>query len=60
MFYVFVVQAFGVGALEEEDADIYAMDDMSNYDMSMTEEGDDSYGWTAPSHAGKLSCLTMA
>ncbi|CRL00901.1 CLUMA_CG014151, isoform A [Clunio marinus] len=30
-------QAFGVGALEEEDDDIYAMDDMSRYDRSLDE-----------------------
>ncbi|XP_054736155.1 G patch domain-containing protein 1 homolog [Anastrepha obliqua] len=28
-------QAFGVGALEEEDEDIYARDDMSRYDFSL-------------------------
>lgn len=28
-------QAFGVGALEEEDEDIYAMDDLSRYDKSL-------------------------
>ncbi|XP_014242880.1 G patch domain-containing protein 1 homolog [Cimex lectularius] len=28
-------QAFGVGAFEDEDADIYARDDMSNYDFSL-------------------------
>lgn len=28
-------QAFGVGALEEEDDDIYQQDDMSNYDKSL-------------------------
>jgi G patch domain-containing protein 1 len=31
-------QAFGVGADEEEDDDIYAMDDMSNYDRTLTGE----------------------
>ncbi|XP_070201013.1 G patch domain-containing protein 1-like isoform X2 [Littorina saxatilis] len=42
-------QAFGVGALEDEDADIYAGDAMSNYDQTM--ELDDTqhlFGWTAP------------
>lgn len=28
-------QAFGVGALENEDEDIYARDDMSAYDFSL-------------------------
>ncbi|KAG5676077.1 hypothetical protein PVAND_005931 [Polypedilum vanderplanki] len=31
-------QAFGVGALEEEDDDIYAIDDMSNYDRMLESE----------------------
>ena len=28
-------QAFGVGALEEEDEDIYAQDSMANYNMDI-------------------------
>lgn len=28
-------QAFGVGALEEDDEDIYATEDMSHYDFSL-------------------------
>ncbi|XP_076469895.1 G patch domain-containing protein 1-like [Babylonia areolata] len=42
-------QAFGVGALEDEDEDIYATDSLSSYDQTM--ELDDSqqfFGWTAP------------
>lgn len=35
-------QAFGVGALEEDDDDIYAMDDMSNYDRTLESERRDS------------------
>ena len=31
-------QAFGIGAYEEEDEDIYGKDDMSNYDFSLTAE----------------------
>lgn len=31
-------QAFGVGALEEPDDDIYAIDDMSNYDRTLESE----------------------
>lgn len=31
-------QAFGVGAFEEDDDDIYAKDDMTNYDFSMNEK----------------------
>ena len=42
-------QAFGVGALEEEDADIYSTDHLSNYDMTMDiGEKDSNFGWTAP------------
>lgn len=44
------VQAFGVGAMEEEDDDIYHKDAMSNYDVVLggEEPGDGLYGWTAP------------
>ncbi|NWV30556.1 GPTC1 protein, partial [Grantiella picta] len=43
-------QAFGVGALEEEDDDIYATDTPSKYDTVLKDEepGDGLYGWTAP------------
>ncbi|TRY94825.1 hypothetical protein DNTS_020478, partial [Danionella cerebrum] len=43
-------QAFGVGAMEDEDSDIYHKDSMSNYDTVLGEEepGDGLYGWTAP------------
>ncbi|NXS08770.1 GPTC1 protein, partial [Neodrepanis coruscans] len=43
-------QAFGVGALEEEDDDIYATDILSKYDTVLKDEepGDGLYGWTAP------------
>ncbi|XP_058530584.1 G patch domain-containing protein 1 isoform X1 [Ochotona princeps] len=43
-------QAFGVGALEEEDDDIYALDTLSKYDTVLKDEepGDGLYGWTAP------------
>ncbi|NXF08101.1 GPTC1 protein, partial [Smithornis capensis] len=43
-------QAFGVGALEEEDDDIYAPDTFSKYDTVLKDEepGDGLYGWTAP------------
>ncbi|WAR11833.1 GPTC1-like protein [Mya arenaria] len=46
-------QGFGVGALEDEDDDVYGMDDMSKYDMTMGGEGDDKFGWTAPTHRGQ-------
>ncbi|XP_048040948.1 LOW QUALITY PROTEIN: G patch domain-containing protein 1 [Megalobrama amblycephala] len=43
-------QAFGVGAMEEEDTDIYHKDSMSNYDTVLggEEPGDGLFGWTAP------------
>ncbi|XP_026123418.1 G patch domain-containing protein 1 isoform X1 [Carassius auratus] len=43
-------QAFGVGAMENEDVDIYHKDSMSNYDTVLggEEPGDGLYGWTAP------------
>ncbi|KAF7667796.1 hypothetical protein LDENG_00045540, partial [Lucifuga dentata] len=43
-------QAFGVGALEDDDEDIYQRDSMSRYDKVLGgEEPDDGlYGWTAP------------
>ncbi|XP_047187564.1 G patch domain-containing protein 1 isoform X1 [Scophthalmus maximus] len=43
-------QAFGVGALEDEDEDVYHKDSMSRYDTELggEEPGDGLYGWTAP------------
>lgn len=43
-------QAFGVGALEDEDEDIYQRDSMAKYDTVLRDEepGDSLYGWTAP------------
>ncbi|KAM9409932.1 G patch domain-containing protein 1 isoform 3-T3 [Pholidichthys leucotaenia] len=44
-------QAFGIGALEEDDdEDIYHRDSMSRYDTVLggEEPGDGLYGWTAP------------
>ncbi|XP_007544195.2 G patch domain-containing protein 1 [Poecilia formosa] len=43
-------QAFGVGALEDEDEDVYHRDSMSRYDTVLRDEepGDGLYGWTAP------------
>ncbi|XP_059507791.1 G patch domain-containing protein 1 isoform X1 [Stegostoma tigrinum] len=49
-------QAFGVGALEEEDDDdIYARDALSQYDTVLREEEpeDGLYGWTAPQQYNK-------
>ncbi|XP_034535760.1 G patch domain-containing protein 1 isoform X2 [Notolabrus celidotus] len=43
-------QAFGVGALEDDDEDVYHRDSMSRYDKVLggEEPGDGLYGWTAP------------
>ncbi|XP_066510222.1 G patch domain-containing protein 1-like [Hoplias malabaricus] len=43
-------QAFGVGAMEDDDDDIYHRDAMANYDTVLggEEPGDGLYGWTAP------------
>ncbi|XP_019391388.1 PREDICTED: G patch domain-containing protein 1 [Crocodylus porosus] len=43
-------QAFGVGALEDDDDDIYATEKLSKYDTVLKDEepGDGLYGWTAP------------
>ncbi|KAG7239576.1 hypothetical protein INR49_028727 [Caranx melampygus] len=43
-------QAFGVGALEDDDEDVYHRDSMSRYDTVLggEEPGDGLYGWTAP------------
>lgn len=32
--FLYLYQAFGVGAFEEDDEDIYGKDDMSQYDFS--------------------------
>lgn len=39
-----------MGALEEEDDDIYATETLSKYDTVLKDEepGDGLYGWTAP------------
>ena len=42
-----------MGALEEEDDDIYGTDDKSNYDMTMSaEDENDTFGWTGSKHKG--------
>jgi len=45
--------AFGVGAFEDDDDDIYAVDSMENYDVTMGKEKkqDSDYGWTRPQQA---------
>lgn len=51
----FDLQAFGVGALEDEDEDIYHRDSMSTYDTVLggEEPGDGLFGWTAPEQYSK-------
>ncbi|XP_050397514.1 G patch domain-containing protein 1 [Patella vulgata] len=52
-------KGFGVGALEEDDDDIYGVDHLSNYDMSMDIEDDNHLsGWTAPKGLSKDSGST--
>lgn len=48
--FAFHPQAFGVGALEDEDEDIYHRESMSKYDTVLggEEPGDGLFGWTAP------------
>lgn len=43
-------KGFGVGALEDDDDDIYNIDSLSNYDQSIggPEADDNLFGWTAP------------
>lgn len=50
-------QAFGVGAFEDEDEDIYAVDSLSNYDITMQPDNEErqKFGWTAPREHGKQS-----
>lgn len=36
------IQAFGVGAYEEDDDDIYATEDMKNYDFSLEDKSQKS------------------
>jgi len=45
--------AFGVGAFEEDDDDIYAVDTMDNYDVitGSSKEKNDDFGWTRPQQA---------
>ena len=62
------LKAFGIGAFEEEDDDIYAQDNMSNYDIPRTAKSggqkgksqgsrDDLYGWPGPSQTSEQGKL---
>jgi len=50
-----LLQAFGVGAFENEDEDIYGVQSMANYDTVLGDEPSEvdrkNFGWTAPKHA---------
>ena len=49
MFVSFCIQAFGVGAFEEADDSIYAVDHMSNYDIELgADTATGLHGWTGP------------
>jgi len=52
------LQAFGVGAFENEDDDIYGVESMVNYDTVLGDELPASerknFGWTAPKHISGL------
>jgi len=44
-----ILKAFGVGAFEEDDDDIYTRDHMSNYDLELTADHSTGlHGWTGP------------
>ncbi|XP_070575548.1 G patch domain-containing protein 1-like [Ptychodera flava] len=44
-------KAFGVGAFEDDDDDIYSQDSMANYDIELGgKDPTKNYGWTAPKH----------
>lgn len=53
-------QAFGVGALEDDDAedDVYGVESMTSYDLTLAAEGDLSserkYGWTGSHDTGTV------
>ncbi|XP_068230027.1 G patch domain-containing protein 1-like [Palaemon carinicauda] len=52
-------QAFGVGAFEDEDEDIYATDDMSNYDFGEEKTGDKIKQQQAQSHMSLMGLEDM-
>ncbi len=62
MFYL-TGQAFGVGALHTEDADIFAQDSLASYDFSIgpgddqIEEEDDDLAELAAARLGRFSDL---
>ena len=47
------IQAFGVGALEEEDEDIYATEKVTSYDFGgLSDHKEEKFGWTGPHSSG--------
>lgn len=67
-WHVFSLQAFGVGAFEEEDENVYCMDDMSDYDFAMSSEKESNrlhnLGWTGPpkkdKSKGDFACFAVS
>ena len=57
----FKQQAFGIGAFEDNDDDIYSNDNMTRYDRVLggEEPGDGKHGWTAPSRQQKGNALEL-
>ena len=54
-----LLQAFGIGALEEDDDEqVYGVESMTTYDVALAKEGDISmerrYGWTGGAESGRL------
>ena len=55
---VLYIQAFGLGALEEEEAedDVYGVESLTSYNLTVAEEGDirmeQKYGWTGSNERG--------
>ena len=47
-------KAFGVGAFEEEDENIYGAEDMSEYDFALSSEKEPRHlGWSGPPRKDK-------
>ena len=52
-----------MGALEEEDDDIYEVEKKQDYDRSVTDDGGGQFGWTGPHSMGErwtMECFMKA
>ena len=52
-----------MGALEEEDDDIYEVEKRQDYDRSVTDDGEGQFGWTGPHSIGDrwtMECFMKA